>query len=142
MSFGRILAAIIWSLIGCALMWAYFEHGRMIGGTKYFAHMGLAGAQVAELALVGGAFLLALSLSLRAEFAVKPIAAAVTLIGCAFASSFVIPLPPFHLLAPYVFPFGRFGVFIPALAAFLGAVTFLAAAERDAPDLSIERQAS
>jgi hypothetical protein len=115
--------SFVWLFFAGALLWAFIEYGRMLGGVKYFAHMGRGGAAAAEVALIVGSLALSLLVWERSQ-RLKPVGIAVAVVAIAFALSFVLPsLPVISLLNPYVFPFGRAGVALPVAVAVAAFVT-------------------
>jgi hypothetical protein len=113
---------VVWVVLAIALAWAFVEHGRMLGGVKYFAHMGRGPAAAAELVLIVGCLLLA-ALHWSSSSAVKPVGWVVAVVAFAFSLSFFpsfLPLPRLiEALNPYVFPFGVFGVLLPGIVMLL-----------------------
>jgi hypothetical protein len=91
----------------------------MIGGTKYFAHMGLAGAELAQFGLISGSVLLAFCIYMRWSTAGRFLAQAIGLLGALFAANFILPLG----MGPYIYPLGTAGIVIPLSASVAGFVT-------------------
>lgn len=115
----RILGAVLWVSIAIGLIAAYLKHGQMIGGTKYFAHMGLAGAQLAQLGLIGGSIVLGCCIILRKDSAARVLAKGVGFLGALFAANFIFPLG----MGPYIYPLGTAGLMIPLASSVAGFVT-------------------
>ncbi|MEJ6022569.1 hypothetical protein [Ramlibacter sp. PS4R-6] len=110
----------MWLAFSGTLLWAFLEHGRMLGGIQYFSHMGRGGAAAAQVVLIVGSLALSGLVWVRSSM-VKPVGITVALVGLAFALSFVLPLPGIAILNPYVFPLGTAGMVLPfvvAVAAF------------------------
>lgn len=112
----RIFGTVLWICLSGILFATYLKHGEMIGGAKYFAHMGLAGAQLAQVALIGGALLLAGCALFQAHPATKFLGIAVGILGALFAANFIFPMG----MNPYVYPFGSRGLLIPLSVSIIG----------------------
>lgn len=116
------LLAFVWLAFSGVTLWAFLEHGKMLGGFKYFSHMGQSGAAVAEVALIAGSLALSALVWERSPM-VKPVGITVAIVALAFGLSFVLPLPVISLLSPIVFPFGNDGMALPLVIAFAAFVT-------------------
>ena len=115
----RIFGSIAWMLIAAGLLAAYLWHGKMIGGTKYFAHMGLAGAELAQLGLIASSVAVVYCIFMRKHAAGRFWAKAVGFVGALFAANFILPLG----MGPYIYPLGNAGLVIPLAASVAGFVT-------------------
>lgn len=110
---------MIWAAIAIGLLAAYLKHGKLIGGTQYFAHTGLAGAQLAQLALIGSSIALSCCILLRKNGVGRLLAETVGFVGALFAANFILPLG----MGPRIYPLGTMGLVIPLAASIAGFTT-------------------
>ena len=118
------LLTVLWVLSGCLLAWALLWQGEMIGGIKYFVHVGMGPSAFLQLGLIVGSFSMALA-SLYSPSTARPLASVMAIGASLFTMCFVaVPLPYFIAVAlgyfsPRLFPYSNAGVLLPLLVAVL-----------------------
>jgi hypothetical protein len=116
--------AALWLCLALLQAWAFFAHGRLIGGVQWFLHVGLGGAAAAQLTLIVGSLFLAWAVLVQSPAKTK-IALAVAIVALMFALSFWLSLPIIRFLGPMVYPLGSNGFLLPVAVLFCATCTAL-----------------